>query len=410
MKNIAIIGGGPAGFMAAISAAENTTEKNLQITIFEKSSPLKTILCTGNGRCNITNNISNYRELAQNYPRGEKFLYSVFSRFGVPETIEWFHKNGVRLYTQDDNRMFPVSDSAETVRDMLLAKAKQLNIIVKQEVVLKLEKNSDNFNLIADTNTYTFDKVIISTGGSTKDLNSNGYKLVNKMEISSTERKPSLVGLKIREHYLTKLSGVSLSNACFTVIFNNKKICKFNGDFIITHKGISGPVVFKVSAATAFVGYTEQNPLVIDVNFASDFDREDLEADLVQKITSQKNISISNLLKTYIPKSLAVELLNLDAIDPEKRSGDITKTERHAILNFISSLKLKAFSTFPEGEMVTAGGIELKQINSKTLAAKSQDNLFFCGEVLDVDGYTGGFNLQACWSTGYIAGLSAVSE
>ncbi|MEI7475017.1 MAG: NAD(P)/FAD-dependent oxidoreductase [bacterium] len=407
MTSIAIIGGGPAGFMAAISAAENAENKNIKIVIFEKNEPLKTILCTGNGRCNITNNIVNYRELASNYPRGEKFLYSVFSRFAVTETIEWFKNNGVRLYTQDDNRMFPTTDKAETIRDMLLQKVKSMNIkVYSDENVINIEKVNDIFKITTDNSSYSFDKLIMSTGGSTK--NNYAYNLAEKLGIKSTERKPSLVGLKIRENYLTKLSGVSVSSCIINLLFNNKKVSKVEGDFIITHKGISGPVIFKASAAAAFLNYNAQYPLILEINFAPTYNYETLNEELLEKFDSQKNTSISNLLKTYLPKSLAVELLNMDAIEPEKKSGDITKLERKAILDFILNFKLTAIATFPEGEMVTAGGVDLKQINSKTLAAKSDENIFFCGEILDIDGYTGGFNLQQCWSTGYIAGLSAV--
>lgn len=407
--DIAVIGGGPAGFMAAIAAAENYKGEDLSVVIFEKKQPLQTLLPTGNGRCNITNNIPSYKELSLNYPRGEKFLYSVFSRFGVKETIYWFESNGLRLYTQDDNRMFPVSDSAESVRNLLIEKAKKLKITIKNETsVNKIDKFNQQYKITLSNKTYLFDKVIISTGGNVKDLSSNGYELVKPFDINSTERRASLVGLKIKENYLNKLSGVSIKDCNVTAYYENKKIFNLAGDFLFTHKGVSGPLIFKISSNSAFINYNCDKPLVLSINFTKFKSNDLFDKELINILNENKNIAVSNVLKKFLPKSLAIELLIQNEISSEKKSSEVTKIERKKIVNFLTELKINVISTFPDGEMVTAGGIDLKQINSKTLAAKNDENVFFCGEVLDIDGYTGGFNLQACWSTGYIAGMSAI--
>jgi len=439
IQNIAIIGGGPAGFMAAIAAAENTSEK-IYIDILEKNIPLKTILYTGNGRCNLSNKIYDYKELASNYPRGEKFLYSAFSRFGVKETLDWFYLHGVETYVQEDNRVFPITDKASTVRDMFVEKAQKLSInILSHTSTKKIIKKDDKFVVQMENFYKEYDKVIIATGGSSRDLQNSGYELAKNFGHSITELKPSLTALRTKENFVGKLAGVSVKSAEISSFLNEichceqseaiqasltnkwiassqaprndgRLITKFNGDFVFTHKGVSGPVIFKTSAYCAYLDYSKNNPLLLKINFLPDLFRETLEKELLEEFNSNPHKSLDNILKKYLPKSLIDVLLEEAKLDIDKKSSQITKEDRKKILKFLTETELTVISPEPEGEIVTAGGVCLKEINPKTMESKLVSGLYFCGEVMDIDGLTGGFNLQACWSTGFIAGINISKE
>jgi len=405
-KNIAIIGGGPAGFMAAITAAENFSGE-LCIDILEKDIPLKTILWTGNGRCNLSNEIYDYKELSSNYPRGEKFLYSAFSRFGVSETLDWFYRHGVETYVQDDKRVFPKSDKASTVRNMFIEKAENLSInILAQTSTKKIIHNDDKFVVKMENFSKEYDKVVIATGGSSRDLQSSGYELAKSFGHSIIELKPSLTALRTRENFVAKLAGVSVKNVEVSSFFNNKQVTKLKEDFVFTHKGVSGPLIFKTSAYCAYLNYSKNNPLILKINFFPDLDRETLEKELLEEFNSNPHKSLDNILKKYLPKSLIDALLEEAKLDTDKKASQISKDDRKKILKVLTETELTVISPESEGEIVTAGGICLKEINPKTMESKLISGLYFCGEVMDIDGLTGGFNLQACWSTGFVAGMN----
>lgn len=382
---IAIIGGGPASFTAAISLFENAT-KPVQVDIFDKNIPLKTILHTGNGRCNLSNEIYDYKELASNYPRGEKFLYSAFSKFGVKETLEWFNRHGVETYVQEDKRIFPKTDKASTIRDMFLKEAKKHNINIYSHTCI-------------DKIPSKYDKIIIATGGSS-------YKLAKYFGHTIKELKPSLTGFILKENYTKTLAGVSIQNAEVSSVFNGKMIKKFKGDFVFTHKGVSGPVIFKTSAYCCYLDYSQKNPLLLNINFVPEKDKQSLEKELINEFNSNPYKSLENLLKKYLAKSLINTLLEKLMLDSSKKASQITKEERKNILSMLTETQLTVISPEQDGEIVTAGGVCLDEINPKTMESKLKEGLYFCGEILDIDGLTGGFNLQSCWSTGYIAGTS----
>ncbi len=401
-QKIAIIGGGPAGFIAALSAYENFCNKNnLQIDIFEQSVPLKTILYTGNGRCNLSNNISDFKELASHYPRGEKFLYSVFSKFGVKETLELFNSRGVKTYSQKDNRIFPVTDKAATIREFFITQTLKYNITIIKSSVAEIVTSKNKFIVATASGSDEYDAVIISTGGNRSKSN-NGYKFAKKLGHSVTELRPSLTSMTTAEKWTKELAGVSVKKSRVQGVFNGKKISDCLGDFVFTHKGLSGPIIFDTSSYCAFLDYSSENPLLLKINFLPDISHEELEF--------EPDKSISNGLKKYIPKSLAVNLLNLNNINPDKKYSSLNEKEKKLIGKFLFETEIKVISPANDGEIVTAGGIELKEVNSSSMESKIVKNLFFCGEILNIDGLTGGFNLQMCWSTGHIAGLNAAKS
>ncbi len=403
-KNIAVIGGGPAGFMAAVVAAETSTFE-INIEIFEKDILLKTILCTGNGRCNFSNEVYDFKELASNYPRGEKFLYSIFSRFNVKQTLDWFYQHGINSYAQDDKRIFPGTDKASTIRDMFLQNAKNLSIRVHEGIVVeKITKNDEKFIICFGKKQKEYDKVIIATGGSPKYTSNSGYALAKSFGHTIIDLKPSLNALRIRENFVGKLAGVSVKNVEISGYYNNKQIKKVKGDFVFTHKGVSGPLIFKMSAYCCYLDYSKNNPLSLKINFIPEIDFQTLDKEILEEFNFNPHKSLDNILKKYLPKSLTNELLKETEIDVEKKANQITKDDRKKIVKILTETELTVVSPEPEGEMVTAGGVSLKEVNPKTMESKLTNGLYFCGEVLDIDGITGGFNLQSCWSTGFIAG------
>lgn len=411
MKKIAIIGGGPAGVMAGIVAMQNNKSKindKLEITIFDKSDPLKTLLYTGGGRCNLSYSEFDYKKLAQFFPRGEKFLLSPFSRFGSKDTQEFFLKLGLKTYTQDDNRIFPVSNDANDVRGSLLKNAENLGIKFKKLEIFKIVKSDDGF-LIFDTenNTYKYDKIVIATGGNRLKSKFSGYSLAESLGHSIIKLKPALCGLKIKEEWCKKLSGLSFKNLKGKAIFNGKKIKDIEGDLLFTHKGISGPLSYKTSSYCADCNFSNENPLILEINFIGKpldiFDKE-----FTLKINENQKKKLSSIVSEYTPKSMAKVLLEELGLDIEITAGSITREERKKVAKALTENQLNIISSSAEGEVVTAGGINLSEIDNRTMESKLVNGLYFCGEIIDVDGLTGGFNLQHCWTSGYIVGMSII--
>lgn len=375
MIKVGIIGAGPAG-----CACAKFLQDSASVTLFDFASPLRTLLPTGGGRCNLAHAEYDFKELVKNYPRGEKFLYSIFSRFSTSDTIDFFESIGIKTYTQDDFRIFPESNSSKQVREMLL---KALNkTTIKREKALRLE-DGDKLKLITDMNSYYFDSIIIATGGHAS------YELLTRLGINIIEPKPALVGLLTKEK-LSNLSGVVIED------------CKSEGlidNLLFTHKGISGPLIYKISSLKA----KNKFPYTLSIDLCpKDIDLQDL-------INSNPHKQINNLLSDYIPKRVVNYILEICKISNSQKCHLINAKQRDCILEKIHSLNLTIIGTSPDGEVVTAGGVDLKEINPKTLESKKVKGLYFIGEVLDIDGFCGGFNLQNCWSTAFVASNAILS-
>lgn len=375
MIKVGIIGAGPAG-----CACAKFLQDSASVTLFDFASPLRTLLPTGGGRCNLAHAEYDFKELVKNYPRGEKFLYSIFSRFSTSDTIDFFESIGIKTYTQDDFRIFPESNSSKQVREMLL---KALNkTTIKREKALRLE-DGDKLKLITDMNSYYFDSIIIATGGHAS------YELFTRLGINIIEPKPALVGLLTKEK-LSNLSGVVIED------------CKSEGlidNLLFTHKGISGPLIYKISSLKA----KNKFPYTLSIDlYPKDIDLQDL-------INSNPHKQINNLLSDYIPKRVVNYILEICKISNSQKCHLINAKQRDCILEKIHSLNLTIIGTSPDGEVVTAGGVDLKEINPKTLESKKVKGLYFIGEVLDIDGFCGGFNLQNCWSTAFVASNAILS-
>lgn len=383
---IAVIGGGPSGVTSAIFLAQ----KHYNVTIFEKGDILKTILQTGNGRCNITYNEPDFRELTKFYPRGNKFLYSVFSRFSVNDTINFFEQLGIHLYSQDDKRMFPVSNNANDIRQALLKKISQTSRIkvVKKMIESVSLYGDSSFKL---NNEYIFDKVIVAVGGK-----SNLKTVLKGLKLNMVPLKPALCALKVKEEFLYKIPGVSIKNV--NLKYKNLDI---NDDIMFSHKALTGPLMYKLSSYMAY----EEMPYCVKLNFAN-IDKKEFVDDLNTKIKESPNKLLINTLSHYLPKSFVNAIFGEYNLPFNIKNIDANKALKEKIACLFCEFELNIVDTIKQGEVVTAGGVDLDQINPKTLECKTVKGLYFIGEALDVDGLCGGFNLQNCWSTGFVSALS----
>ena len=378
-KSVAIIGAGPAGCVCAKFLKNN----GFCPIIFDKGKYLRTILPTGGGRCNLAHAEFDFKNLTKNYPRGEKFLYSVFSKFGTEDAIQFFKQLGIETYTQEDNRIFPKSNSSRDVQEKLLKALKGCKFV--SEKVLSIEKLDNCYKIITNKSSYAFEVVIVSTGGH------GNWDIFNKMDLNIISPTQALVGLVTKENF-SAISGVSIKNVkTYGKEFKNSD----NGDIIFTHKGISGPLIYKISSIFA----RKEMPYKLVFQLVKDLD---LQAEL----NKNPHKEIKNLLGQFVPKSFAEFVLeNLD-IEKDTPCHKITGKLRDKIYKKLTTFEVTIISKVPDGEVVTCGGIDLKEINSKTMESKKYPNLYFCGEVLDIDGFCGGFNLQNCWSTAFVVAQS----
>lgn len=378
-KSVAIIGAGPAGCVCAKFLKNN----GFCPIIFDKGKYLRTILPTGGGRCNLAHAEFDFKNLTKNYPRGEKFLYSVFSKFGTEDAIQFFKQLGIETYTQEDNRIFPKSNSSKDVQEKLLKALKGCKFV--SEKVLSIEKLDNCYKIITNKSSYAFDVVIVSTGGH------GNWNIFNKMDLNIIPPTQALVGLVTKENF-SAISGVSIKNVkTYGKEFKNSD----NGDIIFTHKGISGPLIYKISSIFA----RKEMPYKLVFQLVKDLD---LQAEL----NKNPHKEIKNLLGQFVPKSFAEFVLeNLD-IEKNTPCHKITGKLRDKIYKKLTTFEVTIISKVPDGEVVTCGEIDLKEINSKTMESKKYPNLYFCGEVLDIDGFCGGFNLQNCWSTAFVVAQS----
>lgn len=362
----AVIGGGPAGCFCAYQLQED-----IDITIFEMSSPLKTLLATGGGRCNLAHAEYDFRELTKFYPRGEKFLYSVFSRFGTTDTLEFFRSIGVETYTQEDKRIFPTSNSAADVREKFL---NALKADIKKEKALRVNQLDGILEVVTDSGSYKFDSVVVAVGGHA------GYNIAKYLGHNIIAPRPALVGLKTDKLFP---SGVVLQNVKTKI---GKKVLQ--DDLLFTHNGISGPLAFKISSLNA----RENFPYTLKFDLTG-------EIDLQKMFDANPHKTLKNAISELVPKSFAAAICPVEEIKCSQVSAKI----RDFVAKNLRALELKVLSHSGAGEIVTCGGVDLKEINPKTMESKLVPNLYFCGEVMDIDGFCGGFNLQNCWSTAYIA-------
>ncbi|MDR6562619.1 MULTISPECIES: NAD(P)/FAD-dependent oxidoreductase [unclassified Arcicella] len=400
-KNIIVIGAGAAGYFGAISAAESNPDA--KITLLEKNrTVLNKVRISGGGRCNVTHACFDNKQLAKFYPRGGSFLKNLFTQFNAKNTVEWFEKQGVRLKTEPDGRMFPDTDSSETIASCLEEKAKKVGVKVitstSVKAILTNEKTVTGVELLGGE-TLPCDALLITTGGNPQKT---AYQWLADLGHQIIEPVPSLFTFNVPDSLFTELSGVSVQNA--SVRIAGKKLQQ-EGALLITHWGFSGPAILKLSAWGARELAEANYDFTALINWNPEFSENQMRENfLLQKKVSPKKIIQSNP-QFSIPSRLWKKLCELSDIDETLRWIDISNKSTNKLIEYLLNCpqKVKGKTTFKE-EFVTCGGINLAEVNPHTMESKYIKNLFFAGEVLDIDAVTGGFNFQAAWTTGFVAG------
>ena len=389
-------------------AAGTASSYGAEVTIFESTDRLgKKLAITGKGRCNVTNRCQT-QEFLENVINNPRFLYAALSEFDTEDTVRFFESLGVELKTERGKRVFPVSDKAKDIVEAMRLYSKDASVIYKKVTAVK--KNEDgSFTVTASDKAYEFDAVIIATGGKSYPLtgsDGSGYKLAQKLGHKITELTPSLVPIESKSPVCKELQGLSLKNVAITVRNKNKnKIFSDFGEMMFTHFGVTGPVI--LSASSHLKGY-DLETLTLSIDLKPALDEKTLDARILSDFKEQSNKDFINSLGALLPSKLIEPFVKYTAINPRKKVNVITKEERRVIVEKLKNFDIPLYRFRPiEEAIITSGGVEVKEVYPKTMESKITSGLYFAGEVLDVDAYTGGFNLQIAFSTAYLAGKSS---
>jgi len=398
-KQLIVIGGGAAGFFCAINAAR--MNPSLKVTIIEKSSKLLSkVKVSGGGRCNVTHACFDIAEMSKRYPRGQHFVKKAFHQFFTTDIIKWFEERGVKLKTEEDGRMFPITDSSQTIIDCLMRETNkyQVEILMKSEV-RSLKYENEKFQIeTSDFRCQASDFVCIASGGYPK---SSMFDWLKELGHSIEEPVPSLFTFNLPQHPIAKLMGVSVENSKIKI--PNFRL-EEQGPLLITHWGMSGPAVLRLSAWGAKQLAISNWQFVIIINWLTDFNEQSLREKFNELRNTNASQKIINKNPFGLPSRLWEFLAEQSGIKSEWRWADLPSVEQNKFIKNLCNYEcdVKGKTTFKE-EFVTAGGIKLSEVDPNTMMSKKVPNLFFAGEVLDVDGITGGFNFQYAWTSGWVA-------
>ncbi|MBU4348528.1 NAD(P)/FAD-dependent oxidoreductase [Patescibacteria group bacterium] len=409
--DIVVIGGGPAGMMAAGRAAE----LGAKVVLIEKNETLgKKLLISGKGRCNFTHNEFDIRKFAEKFGRNGRFLYSALALFGAREVINFFESRGVKGKAEQGDRIFPEKGNAQDILNVLvkyLAEGK-VNILFNSEVTgFKQEKGKISQVLLRDRQ-ISADKFIICAGGKAypqTGSTGNGYQWAEQLGQTVIAPVPALNPVKTSEDWVKELQGLSLKNVSLKLFQNGKKQDERFGEMLFTHFGVSGPIVMDMSKNIGALLKNGPVKLILDLKPALDFKKVDKR---IQRDWGKfRGRMFKNLLKGLLPLSMIPVIIKLSGIEPEKQVDHITRDERNKLVHLLKELELTPTGLLGfKWSVITSGGIALKEVNPNTMGSKRIENLYFAGEILDLDGPSGGYNLQECWSTGYLAGESAAKR
>ena len=405
MRTVAIIGGGAAGMVAAGTAARH----GMKVILVDKNKNLgKKLRITGKGRCNITNN-ADIGDFFSQIPVNHKFLYSALYSFTNEDIIKLIEEQGVKTKVERGGRVFPESDNAHDVADALKRYALTKNVIWIKDKVTKLKTdNGKVLGIELGKKEIKCDAVIVATGGMSYPLtgsDGDGYRMAEEAGHSIIKPKPSLIPIVTKEKWVSELSGLSLKNVELSA-YNKKgkKVYTDFGEMLFTHFGVSGPMVL---SASAHLKNYEKEEYTLKIDLKPALSREQLDARIIRDFDKYKKKNLSNGLSDLLPKSLISVIIELSEIEPDKEISFITKEERTRLLNTIKGIPLTVSGFRPvEEAIVTSGGIKVSEINPSTMESKIVSGLYFAGEVIDVDAYTGGYNLQIAWSTAHLAAVS----
>ncbi|MDD4625096.1 MAG: NAD(P)/FAD-dependent oxidoreductase [Candidatus Pacebacteria bacterium] len=408
--NVAVVGGGPAGMMAAIKAAE----AGAKTILIEKNARLgKKLLLSGNGRCNLSNAEVDLRKLTSRYGKNGSFLYHALSVFGPKEAVSFFKEIGIETKAEKTRRIFPVSGKAEDVLNALIKELKRKKVFIlrgaeAEDIVC--EKGLIK-KIVLNIGEISADKYIFCTGGrSYPSTGSDGkaFELIKKTGHSVKNLEPALVPVETKEKWTKALQGVALGDARIIIRQFGKKIKTSKGGLLFTHFGLSGPVILNQSRLIGEL--LKFGEVKISIDISPSFSCEQIENIIKEGVKSRPNEKLKNFLADFMPRKMALVMIGTIDLDPNKEAGSLSKEQKKKIAFLLKRIDLTVFSLLGfDMAMATAGGVLLKEIDDKTMRSKIINNLFFAGEIIDIDGETGGFNLQNCWSTGHLAGQSAVS-
>lgn len=425
MSKVIVIGGGPAGMMAALAAAEIGHE----VLLLEKNEKLgKKLYITGKGRCNITN-AGDMEDLFGSVMSNSKFLYSAFYAYDNQTVIDFFEKEGLAVKNERGNRIFPVSDHSSDVINTLHHALKKAGVEVKLytevERILSEERPAGEVTdkkdahqivkgvqlkngLVDGKKTVMADAVIVATGGASYQATGStgdGYRFAKELGHTVTEIYPSLVPFNTKEAYVKEMQGLALKNVTVRIFDGKKKLYEDFGEMLFTHFGVSGPLILSASAMIAPKFTAKELQMEIDLKPA--LDEEQLDKRILKDFEEAKNKQFKNSIGKLFPAKMIPVILELSEIDPDKKVNEITREERNSFVKLIKAfpVTLNGLRDFREA-IITKGGVKVNEVNPSTMESKKVKNLYFCGEVLDLDALTGGYNLQIAWSTGHLAGVS----
>ena len=409
--DIAVIGGGPAGMMAAGRAAE----LGAKVVLIEKNEILgKKLLITGKGRCNFTHNEFDIRKFAEKFGRNGRFLYSALALFGVREVIDFFESRGVKSKVEQGDRIFPEKGNAQDILNVFIKYLTEgkVNILLNAEVIgFKQEKGKISQVLLRDRK-ISADKYVLCTGGKSypqTGSTGDGYRWAEQLGHTIIKPVPALNPVKTSERWVKELQGLSLKNVSLKLFQNGKKKDERFGEMLFTHFGVSGPMVMDMSKNIGALLKKGPVKLILDLKPVLDFKK--LDKRIQRDFQKFKGRMFKNSLKGLLPLSMIPVIIKLSGIEPEKKVDYISREERNKVIHLLKELELTPTGLLGfKWSVVTSGGVALKEVNPDTMGSKKVENLYFAGEILDLDGPSGGYNLQECWSTGYLAGQSAAKN
>lgn len=408
---IAIIGGGAAGLMAAAAAREESD--TVEIFLIEKNDSLgKKVIISGGGRCNLTTGVENIRQVLTNYPRGSKFLSKAMYAFPPKSVRAWFEDHGVKVKTEKDMRVFPCSNDGRDVVRVFEKLFQQTKVkVLFNAHVTGITKRDNGFviKLKASKDALTVDRVILTTGGQAyrnTGSTGDGYAFAQSFGHKITDLAPGLSALQTKESWPARVAGLSFSTARFSLAGDLKITCQ--GSFIFTHKGISGPAVFALSSLLAFHQLTPERPVAVKIDLFDGVNQDVLLKRIQFNASKYTKKSLCNVLAMLVPKTLVECMLDDLSLEADAQIAAVSKKDLMRCAAWLKAVPLNISSRVAGDEFVTAGGVDLAEINPSTMESKICPGLFLAGEILDIDGFTGGFNLQSAWCTGRLAGKSAV--
>lgn len=408
MYDVVVIGGGPAGMMAAGKAAS----RGRSVLLLEKNPGLgKKLLITGGGRCNVTNNKTEVRTMLAKYKKNDQFLFSAFSQFSVKDTLEFFHSRGMQTKEENEGRIFPVSDSAESVFNVLVEYMKESGVTVqtKAEVTDIIMTPEKNFSIILKGgNVITAKNCIVATGGLSRPETGStgqGFSWLKKLEHTVVDNNFALVPVALSDTWVKKLGGVSLKNIKLTTFQHGQKQSVGKGDMMFTHFGITGPLALNMSKEIGELLKYGKVEVELDLFPATDLGT--LRKRLQELLVAQSNKKLKNVLSGLVPAALASALLEISNIDGETKNNLVSSEDRKALVKIMKAIPLHVSHLLgADKAVISSGGVALEEVNFKTMQSRKIPNLYLVGDMLNIDRPSGGYSLQLCWTTGWVAGNS----